>query len=62
MVERGIKGDRPSDTSVTTVCKTHPEDLYEWGGAGGSGVGYDGFPPKREVGGVLGDKTSQGGV
>ena len=45
MVERGIKGDRPSDTSVTTVCKTHPEDLYEWGGAGGSGVGYDGFPP-----------------
>ena len=52
MVERGIKGDIHSDTSVATVGKTRPEDPQGRGGDGGGDVGYNGFPPKRE-GGLL---------
>ena len=61
MVERGIKGDRPSNTSVATVVNTRPEDLRGQDGAVGNGVGYDGFPPKNEEG-VLGDRSCQGGL
>ena len=54
MVERGIKGDRPSDISVATAGTTHPDELQGQGGAGGGGMGYDGFPPKREGGSIGG--------
>ena len=61
MVERGIKGEGPSATSVTTVGKNHPYDLQVWGGTVGGGVGYYGFPPKRERG-VSEDRNRQGGL
>ena len=54
VVGRGIKGDGPSDISVATAGTTHPDDLQGRGGARGGGVGYDGFPPEREGGGIGG--------
>ena len=48
MFEREIKGDGPSDALVATVGKTYPEEFIGRGGAGGGGVEYDGFTPKRE--------------
>ena len=56
MIAGGLKGDKPSEASVTASGKTHPEDVRRRGGTGGGGVGNGGFPPKRE-GGVSGDRT-----
>ena len=61
MVAGGLKGDKPSDTSVAAVGKNYLEDFRGWGGAGGGGMGNGGFPTKRE-GGVLGDNYCQGGL
>ena len=61
VVQRGINRDKPSDTSVEDVGKNHLEDLRGQGSAGGGGVGYDDFPPKRE-GGASGDRDRRGGL
>ena len=56
MVAGGLKGDEHSNTLMTAVDKTHPEEFRGRGGSGGGSVGNDGFPPKRE-GGVSGDRA-----
>ena len=57
----GLKGGKPSKTSVAAAGKTHPEDIQVQGGAGGGGVVNDSFPPQRE-GGVSGDRDFRGGM
>ena len=55
MVVGGLKVEEPGEALVAAAGKTHSEDVREWSGTGGGGMGNNDFPPKREEG-LLGDR------
>ena len=47
MVAGGLAVEEPGEQMMAVVSEAHPKDVRGWGGTRESGVGDDGFPPKK---------------